>query len=685
MKKGFYRKLAWTGIRKNKKLYTPYLLTCIGMVMMFYIVSFLSTSDLLTSMAGGDTMRSMLGLGCGVIGVFSLIFLFYTNSFLIRRRKKEFGLYNILGMGKGNLARVLLWESGIIALLSLGVGLFAGILLSKFAELGMVNLLTADTTFTLSIETQSVVNTLLLFAVIFLLILLNTLRQIHLTNPIELLHSESTGEKPPKANWFVALLGLVILAAAYYLAVTIQDPISALIWFFVAVVMVIIATYLLFISGSVAFCRLLQKKKSYYYKTNHFVSVSSMVYRMKRNGAGLASICILCTMVLVMVSSTVCLYLGTEDSLRSRYPRNINLDTTVSDVSLFDSPQADTVRALSQQAAQENGVSPENILDYRVAGFGGYVQNGRVITDVAQYSPFLMSSVADTWQVFIVPLEDYNRLMGQNETLEPGEVILYTTKTDTYQEDTIAINDAEPLRVKKTVEDFADNGIDTMQIIPSLYLFVPNFDEYVTPLLSLTNSDGNAIVTLHWLYGFDLNCDDATQIKIQSQLEEGLQNNKLYGTQDYFSTFCEGVAEDRAGFYGMNAGLFFLGILLGIVFIFAAVLIMYYKQVSEGYEDQSRFDIMQKVGMTKKEIRKSINSQVLTVFFLPLVTAGIHLAFAFPLIYKLLALFSLTNLKLLILLTVGCYLIFAFFYVLVYRITSKAYYSIVSGAREERV
>lgn len=327
MKKGFYSKLAWSGIRKNKKLYTPYLLTCIGMVMMFYIISFLSTSRVLQSMPGGDTMQSMLELGCGVIGVFSLIFLFYTNSFLLRRRKREFGLYNILGMGKRNLARVLLWETLIVAGLSLSLGLFAGFVLSKFAELGMLNILSADVTFSLTVEPGAIGQTLLLFAVIFALILLNTLRQIHLSNPIALLHSGNTGEKPPKANWILALAGFLLLAAAYYLAVTIEDPVAALIWFFVAVVMVIVATYLLFVAGSVAICRILQKNKKYYYKTNHFVSVSSMVYRMKRNGAGLASICILCTIVLVMLSSTVCLYSGTEDSLRSRYPRNINLNT----------------------------------------------------------------------------------------------------------------------------------------------------------------------------------------------------------------------------------------------------------------------------------------------------------------------------------------------------------------------
>ena len=682
MKKGFYAKLAFTGIRKNRRLYIPYILTCIGMVMMFYIVAFLSDSSVLTGIKGGDIMQSMLSLGTGVIGVFALIFLFYTNSFLMRRRKREFGLYNILGMGKGNLARVLLWESLMIAVVSLGGGLLAGIALSKIAELGMINLLQGDVNFTLTLEPEAIVQTFLLFSVIFLLLLLNTLRQIRLANPIALLHSENTGEKPPKANWLAALLGAVLLGGAYYLAVTIENPVQTLVWFFVAVIMVIIASYLLFVAGSVVICKLLQKKKGYYYKTNHFVSVSSMAYRMKRNGAGLASICILCTMVLVMISSTVCLYIGAEDSMRTRYPRNINLDITFKSLEDMDGEKPNAVRQIVEKTAAENGESLQNVLDYRVAGFAAYMKNGVIETNSSHLENFQLDYYSDVWQIFIVPVSDYNRLMGENETLSEGETLIYTTKSD-YPFDTISLGDRIPLKVKKTVSNFADNGVDAMQIIPSVYLFVSDFDSVIEPLLTISDPSGKSLVGMHWYYGFDLSCDDETQIAIQENLLEKLRQSKVLESGGA-SISCEGVAQERSGFYGLYGGLFFLGILLGVVFLFAAVLIIYYTQISEGYEDQSRFAIMQKVGMTKKEIRKSINSQVLTVFFMPLITAGVHLAFAFPMIYKLLMLFSLTNQKLLIFVTVCCFLIFTLFYVLVYRITSKAYYSIVSGAKEER-
>lgn len=683
MKKGFYRTLAWSGIRKNKKLYLPYILTCMGTVMMCYIISFLSTCSTVSSIPGGDTMQSFLEMGFGVMSVFSLIFLFYTNSFLIRRRKKEFGLYNVLGLGKGHLAIVLLLETVMIAVITLVGGLFFGILFSKLAELCMIRVLNGTASFEIFVDTTSIMQTLTLFAGIFALIFLNTLRQIQLTNPIQLLRSENAGEKPPKANWLIALLGAVILCAAYYLAVTIQDPVTAIFFFFVAVVMVVIATYLLFIAGSVTLCRILQKNKRYYYKTNHFVSVSSMVYRMKRNGAGLASICILCTMVLVMLSSTVCLYIGAEDSLRNRYPRNISLDASVSGTDLFDGEQVKKTQQLIESVVRENGTEQKNILSYQTANFGAAIQGNRICVDSETYEN-AMNSMGDIWQIFVVPVSDYNRLMNKEETLSDGEAIVYTTKEMKYTHDTIQIGDGEPLKVKKLAEGFVDNSVDSMQIFPTMYLFVTDIDSVVQPLEGYTmgNTD-NDLVSFHWYYGFDLPCDDDTQIKIQQQISNQVSALKAgLDSDEYFQVFIEGVAKERADFYGIYAGLFFLGILLGIVFVFAAVLIIYYKQISEGYEDQSRFAIMQKVGMTKAEIKKSINSQILTVFFLPLVTAGLHLSFAFPLIRKLLMIFGLMNNTLLIATTLCCYSVFAVFYLIVYRATSRSYYAIVSGMKE---
>lgn len=671
MKHGFYPKLAMTGISKNRKTYIPYILTCIGMVMMYYIVSFLSVNDSVRDLRGGNEMQMILQMGCGVIGFFSLVFLFYTNSFLMRRRKKEFGLYNILGMGKWNLARILFFECLIIAVIALAAGLFCGIMFSKIAELVMIHILQGEVNFSFSIDFSVIVQTVSVFCLIFLLIFLNALRQIRLANPVELLRSETVGEKPPRVNWVFALLGLIILAGAYYLAVSIKDPMSALIWFFVAVIMVIIATYLLFIAGSVALCRILQKNKRYYYKTNHFVSVSSMVYRMKRNGAGLASICILSTMVLVMLSSTVCLYLGTEDSMRNRYPRNIVIDTfSVEDQSV------ETVHQAISDTLQQYHVSEKDLLHYRYLDVGGYFKDDQVIFDQSSLSGLGLSDTENIRQLFVVPLEDYNQLMDKQETLAENEVMIYNTKDSEYPYDTITLQSGGTWNVKKVVPDFVDNGVDAMQIIPTMYLFVPDMQAMEQIFDAQAEIYGDNRSYKHDYYGFDLSCDDEMQIRVAGTLREKVQG--LTSDEDFPRVTVESAAEERTGFYALYGGMFFLGVLLGIVFILGAVLIMYYKQITEGYEDQKRFEILQKVGMTKKEIKKSVNSQVLTVFFLPLIAAGVHVGFAFPLIHKLLALFSLTNTWLLIGITVGSYLLFALFYVVVYLITSKSYYGIVS-------
>ncbi len=684
MRHGFYRRLAWTGIRQNRKLYIPYLLTCAGMVMMAYIISFLSQSPLLEDMAGGATMESMLTFGSWVMGIFSLVFLFYTHSFLFRRRKKEFGLYNILGMGKRHLARVLIWEAVLAAALSLGAGLLAGIAVSKFAELLMVRILDGNATFTLSVAPGAILHTLAWFGGIFLLILLNSLRQLHFTKPVELLRSEQAGEKPPRANWVLAVLGLALLAGAYWLAVNLEDPVAAMVFFFVAVVMVILGTYLLFMAGSVALCRVLQKNKRYYYQTRHFVSVSSMAYRMKRNGAGLASICILSTMVLVMVSSTVCLYAGLEDTIRAQNPRNISVEAYVVDPAALEGEKPEQVRKLAEQVTAEAGLAPENVLDYRQASFAG-------IRDGSQMEWYLSSlytttSPMDTseyWQVYLIPLEDYNRITGAEASLAPGEA-LASTITAPYEEDTVTLNGGNTLRIQGRVEPFVRNELDALEMFPSLYLVVPDFVEQAQALQD-TVGDETAL-NLSWYYGWDLACSDAVQLQVWENLRDASAEAELEASGEeaasYFHLYWDSAAHARQNVYGLYGGLFFLGILLGIVFLFAAVLMIYYKQVSEGYEDQSRFAIMQKVGMTRREIRRSVNSQILTVFFLPLLTAGVHLAFAFPLVYRMLSLFSVANRGLLAAVTGLCYLVFALFYVLVYRGTSQAYYAIVSGKGE---
>ena len=669
MKALFYPRLAWTGIKNNRRLYLPYILTCIGMVAMFYIMLSLSTGEFLDKMRGGTTLGSVLGLGAGVIGFFAVLFLFYTNSFLIRRRKKEFGLYNILGMGKRNIARVLFSETLILAAVSLVFGLILGVALSKLAELGLAFFVESDAGYNFTVYPTAMGYTVLLFVCIFLLLFFKSVGQVGLSNPVELLRSESVGEKPPKANWIFGVLGIVILAAAYYISVTIEQPVAALGWFFIAVLMVIAATYLLFIAGSVLLCRILQKNKRYYYKPDHFVSVSSMVYRMKRNGAGLASICILITMVLVMIASTSCLYFGKEDVLRSQYPHDFNFTVDFDTLDEVTQENIDKTKAGIDAFMDKNGGISFGICGKsdRVTGElsdGVFYMMGDDVYD-PEHSTFL----------YIIDLADYNRNTGSSYRLNDGEALVFASSR-TYDHDTIRIEGGREYKAVKS-DGSIDFVRDTEMLgFSAVYIVVPDFYSSAEALLQATEKQGVSQPWLQWRYQFDSPADHLTQLEIEEGIWDVIAQAHSGG---YGLSSLAGARDD---FYGSFGGLFFLGIMLSIVFIIAAVLIIYYKQISEGYEDQSRFEIMQKVGMTKKDIRKSINSQMLTVFFLPLLFAIVHLGFAFPMINKLLLLFGLDNLGLLLLTAAISALVFALFYIIVYRVTSNAYYSIVSGAKE---
>ena len=674
MKRGFYPRLAWSGMRKNSKLYLPYTIACIGMTAMFYILMHLAYSPALELLSSSGEVSTILRLGSFVMGVFSLLFLFYTNSFLVRRRYKEFGLYNVLGMNKGNISRVLAWEALINALISLAGGLFLGIALSKLAELGLVNIMGGDTDLDLRISVKALEFTVMFFCGIFLLIYLNSLIKIRRSSASELVKSENFGEKPPRANWLFGLAGIVILAAAYYIAVSIKTPLTALSLFFIAVIMVIVATYLIFIAGSVWICRLLQKNKRYYYKKNHFVSVSSMVYRMKRNGAGLASICILATMVLVMISSTTCLYFGAEDALRDRYPRDISISASYSGL---DSMTDENISALRGEiSAAVGGAETENILDYRCASLVGSLENGILDLSEASIYSTAMTTYDYVAEVYIVPLADYNAIAGTNESLGSDEAMIYAYRMD-YTDKTFAVDELVSFRVKKVLDSFPiADGSAMASIAPTVFVIVPDFADTVAKLGGAVSSSGDEPASLSWNYAFDTPVSDEEETAMCERIGERLSECSETGGYRYYSR--ESLAANRADFYGMYGGLFFLGIMLSIAFICAAVLIIYYKQISEGYEDRRRFEIMQNVGMTKKEIRSSINSQLLTVFFLPLIFAGLHLGFAFPFIHKLLMLFNLSNLPLLIGTTAISFGVFALLYAVVFRVTSNAYYNIVS-------
>ena len=671
MKLGFYFGLAKDGIRKNSKMYTPYILTCIGMVMMYYIILSLQTDKTIGNMAHGSDIQMVLGFGGWVIAIFSCIFLFYTNSFLIRRRKKEFGLYNILGMGRRHISLIILCESVIVAVVALALGLFTGVLFSKFAELGLINIIDQQVNYSFFIAPKAIISTIKIFGCTFVLLFLNNLRQLYFTSTIELLGSEKAGEKPPKANWLVAIAGLVLLGIAYYISVTIKNPLAAFSVFFIAVVLVIIATYLLMIAGSVVMCRILQKNKTYYYKKNHFVSVSSMAYRMKRNGAGLASICILATMVLVIISSTSCLYFGHEDALNRRYPRQIDFGFDFTNATQATLENVKEIQNGLNQAIEECGVESVNKYTSRSASIAGALEGNKLTTSVGAYGDKGISEMERVIMLYFIPIEDYNEATGKNVVLEDNEALCYFSED--FDEKSLQVDDMTTFTIKEKIDKCPNMDNVDFEVVPVMVMYLADYDSTLQKMQELERLDDESRLIYSLEYGFDTTLSGDKQIEAASQIKEKFLENEY----EYNEISMDVREAQRQDFFVTFGGLFYLGLLLSVVFIFAAVLIIYYKQISEGYEDHSRFDIMRQVGTTDKEIRKSINSQMLTVFFFPLILAGIHICFAFPIVRKLLMMFSLNNVGLFVETSIISFLIFGVLYAIVYRITSNAYYRIV--------
>lgn len=662
---GLYIRLAAVGVRKNGKSYIPYILTCAIMASVMYIVCFLSHNELLDNMLGGSMMKSILSVGVIVMAVFSAIFLFYTNSFLIKRRKKEFGLYNILGLKKSQIAKVLIWETLLVYALSCVFGLGLGILFSKLAEQLATKMLRGDIDYTFSVDPAAVIITLVVFAVIFFVILLNSLRQLFFSRPIELLRSNSTGEKPPRTNVPFAVIGLLLLGCAYYMAITIKNPAAAIVAFMVAVIMVIIATYLLFIAGSVVMCAALKKNKRYYYQTKHFVSVSQMAYRMRKNGAGLASICILSTMVLVTISSTTSLYFGVQEYVNEIHPTDIEVKVFIHDK--FE--DADRVEEAARGVCAERSITPENFSD-RYEAFPLTELNVALGVDPESRDWIILCCAMYAADVF--PEDPVKNL-----DLKDGELAYYEPYSDFMDgRETINLGGSAEFSLKRIDEHLKIGDRHTTYYNsetpdPMVLLFIKDREA----MLDYCNTLEHDLITR--TFGFDvpegMTNNDIEEIRVA--ISDAIVS--IIGYEINWSVSTKSLAMSYS--YGLYGGLFFLGILLGGVFLLAAVLIMYYKQITEGLEDAARFEILHKVGMSRREIKSTINSQVLTVFFLPLIAAGIHMIFAFVIIARLLKLFVENNSTGLFgIVTLGCYLLFAAVYILVYKSTSVSYSKIVN-------
>lgn len=694
--------MAFTNIRNNRKTFIPYMLSSIMTTAIFYIICSLGDNEELGSLWGGNILQSYMNIGQVIVAIFAVIFLFYINSFLIKRRNSEFGLYNILGMEKRHISTVIFFETLYSFLISMVFGLAAGMLLDKLMYLIVLNLLDASIPLGFYISTTGIAKACGLFGIIFLVIFLNSVRRVYKSNPIELLASKRAGEKEPKAKWVLAATGLVCLLTGYAIAVFTENPVAAVMMFFVAVVLVIIGTYLLFTAGSIALLRLLRMKKGFYYKARHFVSISGMMYRMKKNAVGLASICILSTMVLVMISSVLFMFVGNEDSVNSRFPAEYKMDCISGDL-LFDR----SVELLAQNARDE-GLRLTDEVRYEDLSFSAVYdkKNDRYITDPDSYGGMSnMQLYNNLTTLFFVTLDDYNKVMKQHESLNDGEILVHATREE-MATDRLNIFDMS-FKVRKTLDSFIETGDFSANTTISRFVVVKDrtvIEELYEKQQEAYGSNMSYIRT-NYMADAELAAggEAAGAVRSNGAREDGTapaagadteEQEELYkaaakGAYDRtikdmsaaeFNDFtgCLMCRTDSAeGYFVDFSGLFFIGIFLGLLFVTATVLIVYYKQITEGYEDKERFEIMQNVGMSHAEVRRSINSQILMVFFLPLVTAGIHVLFAIPFIFRIMMLMGLFNMKLYALCTAGCFLAFGVFYTAVYLLTARMYYGIV--------
>lgn len=660
MSRFFYSKLALTNIKKNGKSYIPYIIACVGTIIMYYNMHFCKVTKDIGYLSDHRTLRSMLSFGTAVIALFSIIFLFYTNSFLIKRRKKEFGLFNILGMEKRHIARIIFLETFFIYLISIAAGILFGILFSKISILLLFRILSFEVTFGFEIPMDALFYTFILFTGIFILNLLYNLFQVYRSKPIELLQGGKVGEKEPKTKWIMAIIGLITLGSGYYIAITTKSPLEAVNLFFLAVVLVIIGTYFLFTAGSIAALKMMRKNKTYYYKPNHFISVSSMVYRMKQNAVGLANICVLATTVIFLISTTVSLYVGMDEAVETRYPKDIAV--TFHNIS---ENQAESLATVIKEEVKKAQVKEKNPVHYGLMSFT-LLQNEGNFTSTKDLSVYNLDGFSI---VTFITLEDYNRMENASISLSKDEVLLYTYRGEV-NGDTLSFNDHK-FTIKKRIDSFQTEGILSAMVSNSYYVVVNSIDT-INEIYNSLATDDMTTEGISYYYGFDTDADKDVEIQLTSSIQAALK------TQDVEFSI-EGRELYRDSFFSLYGTLFFLGIFLGIVFIMATVLIIYYKQIAEGYDDKERFEILQKVGMSSVEVKKTISSQVLTVFFLPLVVAVIHIAFAFKVITKLLSAFNLTNIPLFATCTAITILVFAVFYSAVYAVTAKTYYKIVAS------
>ena len=656
----FYSKFALNNLVKNKRFILPYILSTIFTIASFYILTSLSLGKNLDKLPQGiSATKQVLGFGVIVIAIFSGIFLFYTYSFLIKRRVREFGLYSVLGMTKKQIARILILETIFIGVLTLVFGLAFGLLFDKLMLLVLLKLFTAGVSFGFVITPIAVFLTILLFGGIFFLLLIYTVIKISRLKIVALLKEENNGEREPKARFILAILGLGLTGYGYYLAQTIQNPIKAITMFFVAVLAVIFGTYLIFMAVSITVLKLMKNNKTFYYKPKNFISVSGLLYRMKRNAVGLANICILSTMVLVTMGTTSALYAGSEEAYNTRFPRDIIVNGYRSTEGKLTEIEKNV-----KKATQDAGVEAKDLVSYNMLNVVGRL-NGTEIS----YETGNVGSLDKLRTVVVIELKDYNKVSKEQKTLNTGETLLFIDKKGKYEANEITVQGVN-LKIKEKLTDFpgalgtaAANIFDTYYVVVKDNTDVKKIESALKKKLNMSDEEGE----VYNYVGFNIS-DKTKEAKV-------IENFKQLEKEGNINI--EGKAENETNFKGFYASFLFIGVFISMIFVVSQVVIMYYKQISEGYEDKGKFGIMRKVGLTDRQIKQSIRSQVLMIFFAPLAIATLHTVVAYPFIEKILKLFLATDNNVFLIALAVTIAVFGVFYLIVYLITSRIYYRII--------
>ena len=670
MHKGIFSRLAKQNIRNNKSTYIPYMITCIFCIAMIYMMEFLRDCPTLDqAVRQADEVRMIVFTGEIVVEIFCIIFLIYSNSFLMKRRQKEIGLYNILGLERNHIGIVMFLETIITSIGSLAGGIAAGIIGSKLALLLLLKLLHIPSVLGFYISVKGIFTCLFMFGIVFLMILFLNLAKIHLSRPVELLRGNNTGEKEPAAKWLMALIGFICLGAGYYLAVTTESPIKAITIFLLAVILVMAGTYLLFTAGSIVILKFLRRRKSFYYRTGNFISISGMLYRMKQNAIGLASICILSTGVLLMISMTVSIYFGMNDIMLNRYPYDVDMSVTS-----ISEEECQTAIEAFEKAIADNKVPVEKSVEEIYLDIVCSKNGDQILIKPT-------NTIRNSDSVLVLSLLDqaeYERLTGISANLNDGEIFAWYPSA--VQKDSVTVDEKE-FTVKKWMDKnpltCGEDAVSDNAVLVVTDEDFKKFDEMRTEMYKgVSSAPAGEDLTLH--LGLDITGSETEKIEFGTPVMETVKDLKKSGGLSENSWIISGIRQQEyESYYADNGSLLFIGIFLGSLFLMGTAMIIYYKQISEGYEDQKRFEIMQKVGLSRREVRSSVRRQILMVFFLPLLMAMLHITMAFPMIRRLLLLFGMTNTKLFIGCTAGTVLIFAVVYGVIYLVTARSYYHIV--------